>query len=204
MNLEKEKEVTPVELQQIIDRLEHLPRQFKCIKWILKNIKKSCFFDILSLENTRLLLRELIIFRRGSFYLRLKKLLISWNNYIEQCNELRGDHIDNQEKKLYDSGLFVIPYNIVRRPFIIIHNGYCVYEQQRIVTTCSFTRFTDYVVTARKIKYQNACYYCNCRYTRSHNASTNHINNLNLFFSMLHDIQPLPLELWQYIVHFLY
>jgi hypothetical protein len=204
MNREKENEAIHSEIPRIIIHLKNSFVQNKCSRWIVKNIRKSSFFTILSFAYTKFLLRELIIFRHGSFYLRLKKLYTSWNTYIERCNELRGDHVNNPHKKIYDTGLFIIPFNIVRRPFIIIHNGYRIYEQQRLVTTCAFTRFTDHVVATRKIKYQNTCYYCNCRYSKSHNKTTKHTKNYQQFLSTVHTIYPLPIELWQSIMHFLY
>lgn len=157
------------------------------------------------MEYTRFLLRELIIFRKKDFYLRLKAVLVLWGKFIEECRQIKLDHEKKKEKKWYDdSDLFVVPYNIVFRPYHIIHDGYYVYEKQRIVTTCSFAWYSDQPVTTRKMRYQNTCFYCTCRYTKSHNASAKHVEKYDQFFSILHDIEPLPFELWQYIVHFLY
>lgn len=207
MTRERENEITHSDLSIITDHIRNIHHQSKCTKWILKNIKKSNFFDILSLEYTEYLLRELIIFRKQDFYIRLKKANLCWKEYIEECRQVKNIHKNKKEKKWYDDidlELFIVPYNFVRRPYYIIHDGYCVHEKQRLVTTCSFTWYSDQPMTSRKMRYQNTCFYCTCRYTKSHNTSVEHIEKYTQFFSILYDIRPLPLEIWQYIVHFLY
>jgi hypothetical protein len=197
--------ISQIDLDRIIDRIQNIHDQSKCTKWILQNINKSTFFDIISMKYVEYLLRELIVFRKGAFYARLKRILLSCDKYIDQCRQVRDNHTNKREKKGYNSGLFIVPFNIPRKPYHIIHDGYCIYEKHRIVTTCIFTHFSSATIIKRQVKYQNKCFYCNCRYTKSHNNSRQHLHNYTTFFSLLDSIQPtLPDALWQYIIHFLY